>query len=91
LETTFFGTKNFIVSTMILFDLFTFSSKDNEIDSIKQNLSMNNYQGTIKFENVTFCYPSRPDVHVLRGLEFEAAAGETVALVGASGCGILIK
>ncbi|KAJ3772085.1 P-loop containing nucleoside triphosphate hydrolase protein [Lentinula raphanica] len=41
----------------------------------------------ITFENVDFSYPSRPDVPVLKGLNLSIAPGETVALVGASGCG----
>lgn len=43
--------------------------------------------GTIRFENVTFHYPSRPDLPALRNLDFTVAPGETVALVGPSGAG----
>ena len=43
--------------------------------------------GGLRFENVTFAYPSRPDVEVLRGLTLEANPGERIALVGASGAG----
>ncbi|XP_048246672.1 ATP-dependent translocase ABCB1-like isoform X4 [Haliotis rufescens] len=43
--------------------------------------------GTIQFNNVHFSYPSRPDVKVLNGLNLEVRQGQTVALVGASGCG----
>ena len=34
-----------------------------------------------------FNYPSRPDIPVLRGVDFIIMPGQTVALVGASGCG----
>ena len=44
-------------------------------------------RGQIRFENVDFRYPSRPDVRVLRGLTFKVEPGTYVALVGASGCG----
>ncbi|CAF4965796.1 unnamed protein product, partial [Rotaria socialis] len=43
--------------------------------------------GDIKFSNVHFSYPSRPDVSILNGLSFMAQRGETTALVGSSGCG----
>ncbi|RWS09847.1 multidrug resistance protein 1-like protein, partial [Leptotrombidium deliense] len=44
-------------------------------------------RGKIEFENVFFTYPSRADVLILQGLNFTVNAGETVALVGSSGCG----
>ena len=42
---------------------------------------------TIAFERVDFAYPSRPDALVLRDLSFVVRAGESVAIVGASGSG----
>lgn len=43
--------------------------------------------GTIAFRNVTFRYPQRPDVPVIRDLSFEIGSNQTLALVGASGGG----
>jgi ABC transporter fused permease/ATP-binding protein len=43
--------------------------------------------GDVKFDQVTFSYPSRKDVHVLRNVSLAARAGERVALVGPSGAG----
>ena len=41
----------------------------------------------ITFDQVVFHYPSRPQVPALDGFTLHIAAGETVALVGASGAG----
>jgi ATP-binding cassette, subfamily C, bacterial CydD len=43
-------------------------------------------ESPIRFEHVSFSYPSRPGA-VVDGLDFELRPGETVALVGESGCG----
>jgi ABC-type multidrug transport system fused ATPase/permease subunit len=43
--------------------------------------------GDIQFDNVSFAYPARQDVSVLRGLIMVARKGETTALVGCSGSG----
>ncbi|NWS98360.1 MDR1 protein, partial [Mionectes macconnelli] len=44
-------------------------------------------KGNLEFKNVYFNYPSRPDVEILKGLNLRISSGQTVALVGSSGCG----
>ncbi|CAG8729804.1 25861_t:CDS:2, partial [Gigaspora rosea] len=44
-------------------------------------------KGHLKFSNVHFHYPTRPNVPVLQGLNFEVKPGQYAALVGFSGCG----
>jgi len=43
--------------------------------------------GDIRFDDVHFAYPSRPDTSALTGTSFHVRPGETVAVVGASGAG----
>jgi ATP-binding cassette subfamily B protein len=43
--------------------------------------------GDVEFERVTFAYPSRAEVVVLRELSLRVRAGQRVALVGPSGAG----
>ena len=44
-------------------------------------------QGDIRYEHVAFRYPTRPDIAVLKDINFHIAAGEKIALVGPSGAG----
>ena len=43
--------------------------------------------GTVSMEGVSFRYPSRPDLPVLREVSLEAKPGQRIALVGPSGAG----
>jgi ATP-binding cassette subfamily B (MDR/TAP) protein 1 len=43
--------------------------------------------GDITFKQISFAYPARSSVQVLRELDLSIAAGKTTAIVGASGCG----
>ena len=45
------------------------------------------FKGRIEFKNVSFRYPSRPDVHISKDISLTIEPGTTVALVGPSGCG----
>ena len=43
--------------------------------------------GTIEFDDITFRYPTRPEVSALAGFSLQVRRGETVAVVGPSGAG----
>lgn len=45
------------------------------------------FVSTVEFQNVDFAYPTRPDVPVLNQFSLKVKSGQTVALVGSSGCG----
>lgn len=51
----------------------------------KQNLMP--LQGEISFENVSFSYPSRADIGVLKGINLNVKKGDVIALAGESGAG----
>ncbi|MEW5739286.1 MAG: ABC transporter transmembrane domain-containing protein [Myxococcota bacterium] len=44
-------------------------------------------RGEVRFENVSFAYPSRQDVRVLKDFSLTLQPGEVVAIVGPSGAG----
>lgn len=44
-------------------------------------------KGDLAFDNVVFAYPSRQEITVLKGISFNADAGQRVAIVGPSGSG----
>ncbi|CAF1311476.1 unnamed protein product [Rotaria sordida] len=43
--------------------------------------------GSLKFRNVSFKYPSRKGVHILKKLSFTCKKGEATAIVGPNGSG----
>ncbi|XP_069071065.1 ABC-type oligopeptide transporter ABCB9 [Pleurodeles waltl] len=50
-------------------------------------LAPEHLEGKVEFEHVTFAYPTRPNVHVLKNVSFTLHPGKVTALVGPSGSG----
>uniref|UniRef100_A0A914ZBL4 ABC transmembrane type-1 domain-containing protein n=1 Tax=Panagrolaimus superbus TaxID=310955 RepID=A0A914ZBL4_9BILA len=68
--------------------IFEIIDRDPEIDPYSnKGVKPDNIQGHIVIENIEFSYPTRKDVKILEGISFDALPGQTVALVGSSGCG----
>ncbi|MGH0133082.1 UNVERIFIED_CONTAM: hypothetical protein FKN15_045383 [Acipenser sinensis] len=62
--------------------------KEPKIDSFSDSgYKPDHIKGNIEFRNVNFTYPSRPDTKVLKGVTLKVSSGQTIALVGSSGCG----
>ncbi|XP_058224291.1 ABC transporter B family member 10-like [Rhododendron vialii] len=53
----------------------------------KNGRKLDNIEGHIRFTDVCFSYPSRPDVMIFNKLNLNIPSGKVVALVGASGSG----
>ncbi|KAL9552554.1 hypothetical protein MBANPS3_003717 [Mucor bainieri] len=59
---------------------------DPELEGIEPSRSQ--IKGDIALEDITFRYPSRPDISIFDGdFNLHGKAGQTIALVGPSGCG----
>ncbi|KAF3819179.1 hypothetical protein GH733_013329, partial [Mirounga leonina] len=80
--------ETFTIARGAAFSIFQVIDKKPAID----NFSRKGYkpeciEGTVEFKNVSFSYPSRPSVKILKDLNLKIQSGETVALVGPSGSG----
>lgn len=60
-------------------------SEENDITEKTSAQTVNQIKGNLKFDNVSFSYLDK--VPVLKDISFTVAAGETLALVGATGVG----
>ncbi|KAF4020014.1 hypothetical protein G4228_011670 [Cervus hanglu yarkandensis] len=68
--------------------IFAIIDNDPKIDSFSERgHKPDNIKGNLEFKDVHFCYPARPDVKILKGLNLRVESGQTAALVGNSGCG----
>lgn len=56
-------------------------------ENITDNTTKNSLSGHIQFKDLSFAYPSRPEIKVLKSLNFEIKEGQNIALVGPSGAG----
>lgn len=80
--------QSFAVARGAAYVIFELIKREPTIDTYSTSGEMlENLQGTIEFRNIHFRYPSRSEVKVLHGVTLEVRRGQTVALVGASGCG----
>ena len=50
-------------------------------------IEQDNLKGKIEFRNVTFAYPTKPEIDILKNVSFVIEPGQSVGLVGYSGCG----
>jgi ATP-binding cassette subfamily B protein len=64
-----------------------FDAKPEEDPTKQALINLPPLRGHIKFDNVTFRYPTRPDRNALQSINLEIYPGQTVALVGRSGAG----
>ncbi|XP_011362437.1 multidrug resistance protein 1 isoform X1 [Pteropus vampyrus] len=70
------------------YEIFRIMDNKPSIDSYSKNgHKPDNIKGNLEFKNVHFSYPSRKEVKILKGLNLQVQSGQTVALVGNSGCG----
>ncbi len=63
------------------------SSSEEKLSSV-WTIQSQAVEGKIEFENVSFVYPSRPDVKALNNVSFVIPQGARVAFVGSSGSGL---
>jgi ABC-type multidrug transport system fused ATPase/permease subunit len=77
--------QRFIGATEDLFELFeTDEEPIRKVNSIQADEELS---GKIRFQNVSFAYPSRSGTDVIRELDFEIEENQLAALVGPSGAG----
>ncbi|XP_017672547.1 PREDICTED: multidrug resistance protein 1A-like [Lepidothrix coronata] len=73
------------ISAAHLFQLF---ERVPSIDSYsEEGQKPETFEGNITIKDVAFNYPNRPEVKILQGLNLKVEKGQTLALVGSSGCG----
>ena len=72
-----------IGATEHLMDILEEDTEDISL-SATDNININ---GNIEFNNVSFSYPSRRDIQVLKGISFKIEQGKQIAFVGPSGSG----
>lgn len=77
--------QKFIGATEDLFDLFDVEGE--EISTKIDHNSLHSIDGAIRFKDLKFAYPSRPNEEVINGIDLDIAPNQRVAIVGSSGAG----
>ncbi|MGE3800746.1 MAG: ABC transporter ATP-binding protein [Candidatus Kapaibacterium sp.] len=58
-----------------------------ELSELESSGRVDDYRGEIRFSNVSFSYPTRPEAKVLDNISFTIPPGTSLAVVGPSGSG----
>jgi ABC-type multidrug transport system fused ATPase/permease subunit len=77
--------QKFIGATEDLFEIL--NSETENVQPMVENKMKLNISGKITFSGLSFRYPSRPDIAVLKNINLSIEPGEMVALAGRSGSG----
>ncbi|WP_417591352.1 ABC transporter ATP-binding protein [Owenweeksia hongkongensis] len=72
-------------ATEELMEILEEPTEDLQEEETKSELQ--NFSGKVTFKNLSFNYPNRKDIQVLKDINFEALPGQQIALVGPSGAG----
>lgn len=80
-----------IISAAKMKQLFDRQPKIQDSQLASENEEKWKSEGHIAFDRTKFFYPSRPTSKILQGLNLRILAGQSIALVGASGCGKTIS
>lgn len=63
---------------------------ESDLHAVRENPELKRLttvEGSIKFDNLAFSYPTRPEAAILQGLNMDLPAGSIMAVVGQSGSG----
>ena len=78
----------FIRAKAAAYPIFEMIERDTMSNTItKTGRKLDKLEGHIQFKDVSFSYPSRPDVVIFNKLRLDIPSGKIVALVGGSGSG----
>ncbi len=77
--------QKFVGATEDLFEMF--NSKEEDLQEVRKLDPDQHLFGHIRFQNLSFTYPSREEEPVLKNIELKVATNQVVAIVGASGAG----
>ncbi|KAG7593128.1 ABC transporter type 1 transmembrane domain superfamily [Arabidopsis thaliana x Arabidopsis arenosa] len=81
-------TPDIVKGTQALGSVFRVLHRETEIPPDQPNSRMvSQIKGDIEFRNVSFVYPTRPDINIFQNLNLRVSAGKSLAVVGPSGSG----
>jgi ATP-binding cassette, subfamily B, bacterial len=89
---------NFVIVSLVIGNVSKMVGASEKIISLMQympkihtnggtTIPEENVVGEVELQNITFSYPSKPDVLVCNDISLKVARNKVIALVGESGCG----